>query len=383
MEIQRVSQWQVQQSITSLTFQAGTSHLFTGNQAGNIHCYDFKGGVEVATLMWHKSPVVAIECCENYLYSFDKLQNLACWNINTLQIERTHSLCMEKVPSHGLSVRYNPSSSAPWTVEFAQFTPNGKHLIFGIHSHRRHTTEGLDTLYMVDTKAASLVRTFEFGLGYGTDVVHIDAIAISKDGTQLAASGLNIYFSVDPGDWTHCNELIDHWCIEDGESVCVYEYSSYLDRPSQHTRIDLTFSPDNQKILLSKGEGIFNYLSLWDVPSLQSRRLIVREDLEDLEEKTLLLTSPGIFEWSPTDDFVAFGSPDGLLRLVDIKQAAILSKRLFSQSAIGQSDQVKKVTVLFEQQFSQSAIKQLRFSQSGEYLALSSEDLMLKVCQIL
>ncbi|UBF30189.1 hypothetical protein K9N68_39320 (plasmid) [Kovacikia minuta CCNUW1] len=366
MEIQRVSQWQVQKSITSLAFQAETSCLFTGNQTGNIHCYDFKGGSEVATLQWHKSPVVAIKCCEDYLYSFDKLQNLACWNINTFQIERTHT--------------YSSTSSLPWTVEVecAKFTPNGKYLIFGIYSLPRNITQGSSTLYMVDTKTTSLVRTFEWGLWSNVDVGHIDTIAISKDGTLLAASGLNINFSAYDGDWSGCRELIDQWCIEDGESVCIYEHDFYLFRPSEHIRIDLAFSPDNQKILFSQGEGIGG-LSLWNVPPVESRRITVSAEHSG---NMLLLDSPGIFDWSPTKDFVAFGSPNGFLRFVDIENAAILSKPTFPQS-VEQTVHIRNVAILFEHQCSQLAIDQLCFSQTGGYLALSSQDLMLQVWQIL
>ncbi|MGG6296582.1 WD40 repeat domain-containing protein [Leptolyngbya sp. AN02str] len=376
MEIQRVSQWQIQQSITSLAFQAGTSRLFTGNQAGNIHYYDFKGGLEVATLQWHKSPVVELSCCENYLYSFDKLQNLACWNINTLQVERTHTLSIENIPIYGRTAvqDYSSTSSVPWTVEFAQFTPNGEYLIFGIYQLPRNIfTKVLSTLYMVDTKTASLVRTFDWGLcGDG----HIDTIAISKDGTQLAASGLDIHFS-SLGEPLVYHELIYQWCIEDGECVCNYGYDP-IDKPGEHTRIGLAFSPDNQKILLSQGDGIGG-LSLWDVPPLESRCMPVRAEYW---ENRLFLDSSGIVDWSPTNDFVALGSPDGFLRFVDIENAAILSKPPFSWSA-EQSVHIKNVAVLLEQQVFQSGIEQLWFSQTGEFLALSSQDLMLEVWQIL
>lgn len=379
LEIQRISQWQVQQSITSLTFQAGTSRLFTANQTGNIHWYDFKGDVEVATLKWHKSPVVAIECCENYLYSFDKLQNLACWNINTLQIERTHTLSIENVPIYGRtaaqsSTGYNSTLSVPWTVEFAQFTPNGEYLIFGIYQLPRNIfTKALSRLYMVDTKTASLVRTFDWGL-YGDG--HIDTIAISKDGTQLAASGLDIYSS-SLGEPLIYHELIYQWCIEDGECICNYGYDP-IDTPSEHTRIGLAFSLDNQKILLSQGDGIGG-LSLWNVPPLESRHMTVRAEYW---ENRLFLDSSGIVDWSPTNDFVAFGSPDGFLRFVDIENAAILSKPPFSWS-VEQSIHIKNVAVLLEQQVSQSGIEQLWFSQTGQYLALSFQNLMLQVWQIL
>ncbi|HEY9630666.1 MAG TPA: hypothetical protein V6C84_25495 [Coleofasciculaceae cyanobacterium] len=382
LQIQRLSQWQVQQSISSLTFQAGTSRLFTGNQTGDIHCYDFKGGLEVATLQWHESPVVAIKCCEDYLYSFDKLQNLACWNINTFQIERTHTLSMEKVPIYGQttaqSLSNNRTSSVPWTVECAQFTPNGKYLIFGIYPPPRNLIEGVDRLYMVDTKTASLVRWFSGSSSVNNvDCMNLDAIAISKDGAQLAASGIDSSFSPEAG-WIYCRELIDQWCIEDGEYVCTYVYDSYINRPVNHTKIDLAFSPDNQKILFSQGDGIGG-LSLWNVPPVQSRCIPVRAEHS---ETMLLLDSPGIFDWSPTNDFVAFGAPDGFLRFVDIENAAILSKPPFTQS-VEQCIHVKNVAVFLEQQVSQFGIEQLCFSQTGEYLALSFQDLMLQVWQIL
>ncbi|MBD2158244.1 WD40 repeat domain-containing protein [Leptolyngbya sp. PL-A3] len=381
MEIQRLSQWQVQHSIASLAFQAGTSRLFTGNQAGDIHCYDFKSGLEVATLQWHKSPVVAIKCCEDYLYSFDKLQNLACWNINTFQIERTHFLSMEKIPIYGQttaqSLSNSRTSSVPWTVECAQFTPNGKYLIFGIYPPPRNLIEGVDGLYMVDTKTASLVRWFSGNSWINTDCRNLDTITISKDGTQLAASGIDSSWSPEAG-WIYCRELVDQWCIEDGEHVCTYEYDSYIDRVVDRKRIDLAFSPDNQKILFSKKEEGIGALSLWNVPPVESRRIPRTEHSENM----LLLDSPGVFDWSPTKDFVAFGAPDGFLRFVDIENAAILSKPSFPQS-VEQSVHVKNVAVLLEQQVSQSGIEQLCFSQTGEYLALSSQDLMLQVWQIL
>jgi hypothetical protein len=57
---------------------------------------------------------------------------------------------------------------------------------------------------------------------------------------------------------------------------------------------------------------------------------------------------------------VAFGSPEGVLRFVDIAT----------------------VEILFEQQVSQAPIQQVLFSQKGEFLAICFEDSMVEVWSI-
>jgi WD40 repeat protein len=373
-----LSQFQSEQLPWSLTFHPQAPHLFIGDAAGNLLCHDVMNGARLTTLQWHEHPVVAVGCYQNELYSFDQLQNLVSWNLSTFQVNQTYSLSMpggmpwnstpqqQKNYSKGdlvevswlhKSVNGNYMKLTKlvplWTVATARFTHGGRYLFFGVDAHQK-ASYGVSTLYMIDVETGSLVREFDYSAFFSCrDVGSIDAIAISRDDTQLAASGLDVIYSSE-GDWSNSQELIHQWCIDDGEQVCAYEYDACLYRPSAHEKIDLAFSPDMGQILCSR-QG---WLSLWKVPSPESRRLLVAD--ENCNYQSLPIHSPGVFDWSPVSNLVAFGSPSGLLKFIDIAT----------------------VEILFEQQVSQTAIQQVLFSQNGEFLAVYSEDLTVEIWSI-
>jgi len=381
MEFQKLSHFQSEQRIECLTFCPQGSRLLIGDAVGDLFCHDVTNGARLMTLRGHEHPVVAVGCCQNDLYSFDQLQNLVTWDLSTFQIKQTYSLTMQG----GMPLNTNPQQQTTytkgdlvevswvqssgdgnhakltkqvplWTVAIARFTHNGRYLIFGVNAHPQafYTSRGVSALYMIDVATGSLVRTLDWEAFFGCrDVGSIDAIAISRDDTQLAVSGLDIIYSTE-GDWSNSRELIHQWCLEDGAEVCGYEYDPYLYRPSDHERIDLAFAPDMRQILCSR-QG---WLSLWHVPSPESRRLLVAD--EECNSQELPLHLPGVFDWSPGSNVVAFGSPEGVLRFVDIAT----------------------VEILFEQQVSQAPIQQVLFSQKGEFLAICFEDSMVEVWSI-
>lgn len=381
MEFQKLSQFQSEQLPWCLTFSPQAPHLFIGDAAGNLLCHDVMNGARLTTLHWHEHPVVAVGCYQNDLYSFDQLQNLVCWNLSTFKVNRTYPLTMQG----GMPLNTTPQQQKNyrkgdlvevswlqrsvngnyikltklvplWTVATARFTHGGRYLIFGIDAHPEafYTSRGVSTLYMIDVETGSLVRGFDWEAFFSCrDVGSIDAIAISRDDTQLAASGLDIIYSSE-GDWSNSRELIHQWCIDDGAEVCGYEYDAYLYRPSDHERIDLAFSPDMSQILCSR-QG---WISLWNVPSPESRLLLVAD--EECNYHELPLHLPGVFDWSPVSNLVAFGSPEGLLRFIDIAA----------------------VEILFEQRVSQAAIQQVLFSKNGEFLAVYSQDLTFEIWSI-
>lgn len=381
LQFQRVSQLQVEHLPCSLAFQPQTPHLLIGDTAGNVSCHDVTNGARLATLQWHQYPVVAVGYYQNALYSFDQLQNLVAWNLDTLQVNQIHSLTMQgNMPENthpqqkknyrkgdwvevsdwqrGIDGEYiKLTKLVPlWTVATAHFTHRGNYLFFGVNAHPDVLYgKGFATLYMVDVETGALVRTFDWEAFFSCrEVGSIDAIAISRDDTQLAASGLDVIYS-SVGDWSNSQELIHQWCIQDGTEVCCYEYFPDLYNPHDHERIDLAFSPDRSQLLIAR-EG---WLSLWNVPSPESHALVVTDMESNYHE--LPLHSPGVFNWSPISNLVAFGSPAGLLRLIDIAAAEIL----------------------FEQQVSQAAIQQVQFSQTGEFLAIYSQDLTFEIWHIL
>jgi WD40 repeat protein len=343
LKVRRLSQWKNKHPILSLSFQPKTSTIFIGDKLGNIHCYDFKGGLEISTFKSHKYPIMAIEFCGDHLYTFDQLQNLVSWNLETLQPKKTHSLCIQ-----GWEREKNtwpkPDLNAPWTVATALFTSDGKYLVFGVNSAPGGGFSGFDKLYSIETGTASLTREFEFST---RDVGLIDSIKISRDNTQLSASGLEaVYDSLEVCS-AYC-EYIYQWCIESAEKVCTYVYNP-LFRLNEHEKINLAFSPDTKQILSSSK----SYSSLWNVPPLDSRELTV------LDEKELFLH--GVVDWSPVDNsLVAFGSSSGFLTLIDIAEDEIL----------------------FEERVSQSEIQKICFSHTGEFLAVSYQDLTFEIWEI-
>jgi WD40 repeat protein len=398
LQFQRASQFQIEQlsdwDFTSefdfkqkpccLTFEPQTSHLFIGDAGGNLYCHDVRTGAKLATFRWHKNPVVAVGCFQNSLYSFDILQNLVSWNLNTLQVDRVYSLtihggmplfintervresCKKYKPGDLVDVswvRHSTDGNATqmtrkiplWTVASAKFTHSGKYLIFGVNNYPEpFPRRAFQKLYTIDVETSSLVREFDWATFFGfQDCWEIDGFAISRDDTQLAASGLHIIYSSE-GDWSNCQELIHQWCINDGAEICVYKYNDFLYGPSNHKIIDLAFSPNMNQLLIYR-EG---FLSLWNVPSPESRRLIVDEN--DCSHSEFLYLR-GVFDWSPVSNLVAFGSPEGILRFVDIDTTEIL----------------------FEQQVDRSAIQQVHFSQNGEFLAVYSKDLVFEIWYIL
>jgi len=318
---------------------------------------------------------------QNDLYSFDQLQNLISWDLSTFQVKQTYSLTMQGgmplnttpeqqknyregdlVEVSGLQSRRDGNytklaKQVPlWTVATAHFTHSGRYLIFGVNSHPQafYTSRGVAALYMIDVATGSLVREFDWEAFFSCqDVGSIDAIAISRDDTQLAVSGLDIIYSTE-GDWSNSRELIHQWGLEDGAEVCGYEYDAYLYRPSDHERIDLAFAPDLSQILCSR-QG---WLSLWQVPSPGSHCLLVSD--EECNSQELPLHLPGVFDWSPVGSLVAFGSPEGCLRFVDIATAEIL----------------------FKQQVSQAPIQQVLFSQKGEFLAICAQDSTVEIWSV-
>lgn len=380
LEFQRLSQLQVEHLPFSLTFRPQAPHLFIGDATGNLYCHDVTSGTRLATLQWHKHPVVAVRCYKNNLYSFDQLQNLVSWDLSTLQVNQTYSLEMQgnrpenTIPPQPENYRKGDlveisylqrdvdgkyiklTKSVPLgTVATACFTHSGRYLIFGVDAHPNVIySKGFSTLYMIDVETGSLVRKFDWEAFFSCeDVGAIDAIAISKDDTQLAASGLDVIYST-VGDWSNSRELIHQWCINDGAEVCCYEYDPYLYTPHEHKKIGLAFSPDMKQLLTNR----VGNLCLWNVPSPESRNLIITD--EDYNYYELPLHTPGVFDWSSVSNLVAFGSAEGMLRFID----------------------VATVKILFEQKVSQAAIQQVGFSQNGEFLAAYSKDLTFEIWHI-
>jgi WD40 repeat protein len=351
LNLRRLSQWQVQHQISSFIFHPKKENILIGDKLGNINICDFKSGKKLVTQNFHRSPVIAMEFCGDYLYTLDKLQNLVSWDLETSQSEQTHSLCMKGWENRGISWP-KTASGIPWTVATALFTSDGKNLIFGVNSAPRAEFSGFSTLYLIETQTASLLREFEF---ITWDVGTIDSIAISRDNTQLAASGLDVIYS-SVGDWSACSEHIHQWCIKTAELVCKYAFDPIFS-PSEHEDISLVFSADTRKVL-SFSES---YSNLWNVPPLDSR------DLTVVDERELFLS--GVADWSPVSNLVASGSLGGHLTLVDMAEFE------------NQVD-IAEVEILFEERIFQSEIQQIRFSRTGEFLAVFCKDLTFEVWQI-
>jgi WD40 repeat protein len=351
LNLQRLSQWKNQHQISSFVFHTKKANILIGDEFGNISIYDFKSGKKLETLSSHESSIIAMGFCGDYLYTFDKLQNLVSWNLETFQSEQINSLCMQGWGRQE-NVWLKSASGLPWTVATALFTSDGKNLIFGVNSAPGAEFSGFSTLYLIETQTASLLREFEFTTW---DVGTIDSIAISRDNTQLAASGLDVIYS-SVGDWSACSEHIHQWCIKTAELVCKYAFDPIF-RPSEHEDISLVFSADTRKIL-SFSES---YSNLWNVPPLDSR------DLTVVDERELFLS--GVADWSPVSNLVASGSLGGHLTLVDMAEFE------------NQVD-IAEVEILFEERIFQSEIQQIRFSRTGEFLAVFCKDLTFEVWQI-
>jgi WD40 repeat protein len=349
LNLQRVSQWKMTQPITSLAFQHQTLHVFTGDVSGNISCYDIYSGDRLVVLEWHNSPVMAMVFAGDYLYSFDRLQNLVCWDVQTCQIERIHSL---SIPAW-MPERLRASAPHPATVAMAMFTATGDRLIYGVDSHPDSFTSGCSSLYLIDIKTASIVGEFNSDRFFANlDVSSIDKIAISGDDRQLIASGLDIiYDSI--GDWSYCREFIYQWCLDDGAEICTYEYNNYLYGPSNHRLIDIVFSPDDRQIFSAADGELYS----WQVPPATSRELTIADD----EAKLEFSSYEGIFDLSPNfANLIAFGSSNGYLRFIDLVESE----------------------TIFEQRISQSKIEHLRFSHTGEFLAVCTKNLIVEVWQV-
>jgi WD40 repeat protein len=95
LNLQRLSQWKNQHQISSFVFHPKKANILIGDDLGNINIYDFKSGEKLETLGSHESSMIAMEFCGDYLYTFDKLQNLVSWNLETFQSEQINSLCMQ------------------------------------------------------------------------------------------------------------------------------------------------------------------------------------------------------------------------------------------------------------------------------------------------
>jgi WD40 repeat protein len=246
------------------------------------------------------------------------------------------------------------------TSKTSRFTDDGRYLFFCVDD-----SHGVNpNIYKIDVTTGSLVCSFNWEDFYRSEdddfyTGTIDAIAISRDGKQLAASGCITFYEIyyDAGfsypDWTHSRELVHQWLIEDGVEVCCYEYNDYILGPCTHERIDLAFSPEIHQLLVeSEGEQ-----RLWNVPKAVGERIIL--DVDDAQ--FYYDAQQGVFDWSPIGFLVAFGSLSGKLKFVDISTGEIL----------------------FEQQVSDAAIQQVQFSSDGRLLALYSQDLTCEVWRII
>jgi WD40 repeat protein len=324
MKFERLSQIQIDRSPSCLSFQLHTSYIFSGDAAGNIYCHDLNNGTKVATLKCHQHCIVAIGFYQNYLYSFDKLQNLVAWDLDTFQVARIFSLSIQ-----GTS-----------TVEIASFTHNGRYLIFVAHPNR--------PLYKIDVETGILDREFDWGGFFAThDEGSISSFAISRDDTQLAVGGEDrIYSSI--GELSCITTNIHQWCLDDGAEICSYYHEYYRNWPEIPDSFDLAFSPDGREILVYDGAACLDA-----VPPPESRRLIITDN------RSISLYSSGVFDYSPVANLVASAS-GGYIYLFDLNRDE----------------------PIFERQISQAAIQQVLFSQNGEFLAVYSEDLTFEVWQI-
>lgn len=359
-------------------------HLYLGDTCGNLHYYDVSSGKKLSVLRWHQQPIAAIGRYQNCLYSFDRSQHLTAWDLSTLQVIQTYDLAqIMKLSDRSYGYNLHDSfekiygardASGFSSSKTSRFTDDGRYLFFCVDD-----SHGVNpNIYTTDVTTGSLVRSFNWEDFYRSKdddfyTGTIDAIAISRDGNQLAASGYLTFYALyyDGGfsypDWTHSRELIHQWSIEDGVEVCCYEYDAYA--AGVHERIDLAFSPEGHQLFVKAKDG----QSLWNVPKVVGDFLITNGEAtptETLRERIILddadahaqwfVAEQGVFDRSPIGSLVAFGSPGGKLKFVDISTKAIL----------------------FEQQVSDVAIQQVQFSSDGTLLALYSQDLTCEVWRI-
>jgi WD40 repeat protein len=377
LQFQRLLQFQVELladsssspiQLSCLFLDTQAPHLYLGDTNGNLHCYDVGNGKKLSVLQWHQHPIVAIGRYQSCLYSFDRVQNLAVWDLSTLEVIQTYHLAQIKELSnrsykydlhHSFEKIYGVESVGFSTSKTSRFTDDGRYLFFCVDN-----LHGVNpNIYTIDVTTGSLVRSFNWEDFYRSKdddfyTGEIDAIAISRDGKQLAASGCITFYAIyycentSYPDWTHSRELIHQWSIEDGAEVCCYEYNDHIGGPSAHERIDLAFSPETHQLLAeSEGEQ-----RLWNVPKALGERISL--DVDDAQ--FYYDAEQGVFDWSPIGSLVAFASLGGKLKFVDISTGDIL----------------------FEQQVSDAEIQQVKFSSDGKLLALYSQDLTCEVWQI-
>jgi WD40 repeat protein len=369
--------------LSCLLLDPQAPHLYLGDTIGNLYCYDVGSGKKLSVLQWHQQPIAAISRYQNCLYSFDRSQNLAAWDLSTLQVIQTYPLAQIQElsdQSYGYDLHesfekiYGARDASGFsTSKTARFTDDGRYLFFCVDC-----SHGVNpNIYTIDVTTGSLVRAFnweDFYRSEDDDFCTIDAIAISRDGQQLAASGCITFYAVyytegfSYPDWTHSRELVHQWLIEDGVEVCCYEYNDYMSGPCAHERIDLAFSPEIHQLLVEGQDG----QRLWNVPKAEGDSLIAKAEAtptETLRDRINLddddaqwfVAEQGVFDWSPIGSLVAFGSRSGKLKFVDISTG----------------------DRLFEQQVSNAVIQQVQFSSDGKLLALYSQDLTCEVWRII
>jgi WD40 repeat protein len=369
--------------LSCLFLDTQASHLYLGDTNGNLHCYDVGNGKKLSVSRWHQHPIVAIGRCQNCLYSFDRLQNLAAWDLSTLEVIQTYNLAQIKELSDrsytynlhdSFEKHYGAESIGYSNSKTSRFTDNGRYLFFCVDcSHAVNPN-----IYTIDVTTGSLVRSFNWEDFYRSKdddfyTGEIDAIAISRDGKQLAASGCITFYAIyyceniSYPDWTHSRELIHQWSIEDGVEVCCYEYDHYVSGPCDHKRIEVAFSPEGHQLLVQGQDG----QRLWNVPQAGGDSPIAKGEatpIETLRDRIILddenaqwsVAVQGVCDWPPIGSLVAFGSLDGKIKFVDISTGDLL----------------------FEQQVSDAQIQQVKFSSDGTLLALYSQDLTCEFWQI-
>lgn len=317
---------------TAIAFHPHEKIIFVGDKSGNVDLFDLVNGISIQKLSKSSAPILAIGFKEDSIYTFNNKGEIACWDLRTFTFKNSTFLPIINVDEAyvkfdrlGLLVAHEAR------ITSAQFDPQGRYLIIG--RERESFSWPYSDLLQVDLQNDE-IREYDFER---RDSPNMDKIAISKDGKQICASGLDVYITSD-GDWGFDSpEFIAQWNLENRSKVCSYE-CDHASTPHDHHEFTQTFSPDHQQLLVSlNGE-----LSLWDVS--QGEIFEAEEHLGHFDITEI--------DWSPTSDLVAFGKKDGTVCFYDMNLREIL----------------------FEEKLFIKPVSCIKFSSDGCYLAAFSED---------
>ncbi len=346
----------------ALAFHPTKPLLFVSDQAKNIDIFDLESGQQIRRIS-HSSTVFAIGFYENELYGFDEDKNIARWDLNTFEFKG-----MKYVDRlyHGLT----KTPEGEWvpdgmgTITQAHFVPKKPLLIVGVDI--RAFWCDYTMLVQINIQEAAIVKEYDFDR---RDVVLMDTVALSRDGTKVCAGGLDFTVLTD-GDYSSSYEMIVQWKLDTGEKICSFECDEVSSHHS-HLAFMQTYSPAGDRLLVLLKKTYFTSFSLWKT---DGENLILEEKneskdfffwepdqinlIEELAMEEDLDVSA--LEWSPCSDWIAFGKPCGGIALWDINQR----------------------TTIFEEKAFESPVQCVKFSIDGSYLAAFSKDLEVKIYKL-